>query len=194
MGQDQPGFLQLHPTGSGTVRPSSPRRCRTTSTGWARCRRRGPTPRQAQAIGRTFAQKKVAPRWRAPAPTTSSAACPTSRTSGGDKEYGSLGQRWVAAVDATAPQGRDLRGRVDRRCTRRPGGPHREQRDGVGRCPLSAVGARTRLTTGGNPNAMWSRTTTAPSSAPGSGVGEVTSIQVLGTGRCRVDSTRRRSD
>ena len=177
------GFLQLHPTGSGTVQAVVTLPMQDYLYGLGEMPSSWPDAAlQAQAIaGRTFAQKKVA---KAAGAGTYDivGGLPDQSYLGWDKEYGSLGQRWVAAVDATASQVVTYGGGLIDAVYSASSGGHTENSETVwvAAVPyLRGVPDPADLT-GGNPNAMWSRTYNGAQLGAWFGVGEVTSIQVLG--------------
>lgn len=137
---------------------------------------------QAQAIaGRTFAQKKVE---TTPGSGTYDivGGLPDQSYLGFDKEGAAMGAQWVAAVDATNAQVlRYGSGLIDAVYSASSGG-HTENSETVwvAAVPYLRGVADPADLTGGNPNASWIRTYTGSQLGAWFGLGEVTSVQVLG--------------
>ena len=136
---------------------------------------------QAQAIAaRTFAQKKVV------SPRTSTydiiGGLPDQSFLGLEKEGGAMGNLWVAAVDATNGQVVTYGGGLIDAVYSASSGGHTENSEAVwvSALPYLRGVADPADLTGGNPNAAWSRTYTGSQIGAWFGLGEVTSVQVLG--------------
>ena len=137
---------------------------------------------QAQAIAaRTYAQKKVN--------TVAGGGSydivgglPDQSYLGWDKEGGTLGNQWVAAVDSTDGQAVTYGGGlIDAVYSASSGGAtENSEVVWVSAVPYLRGVADPADLTGGNPNASWTRTYTGSQLGAWFGIGQVTSVQVLG--------------
>lgn len=137
---------------------------------------------QAQAVAaRTYAQKKV----NAVAGGGSYdivGGLPDQSYLGWDKEGATMGAQWVAAVDATDGQAVTYEGRLIDAVYSASSGGQTENSEvvWVSAVPyLRSVSDPADLT-GGNPNASWVRSYSGTQLGTWFGLGEVTSVQVLG--------------
>ena len=178
------GTIWLHPTGTGSVQAVLHTSMQEYLYGLGEMPSSWPAAAlQAQAIAaRTYAQKKV----------NSTAGSGTYDIVGGlpdqsylgwEKEVGSMGNLWVAAVDATNTQVVTYNGALIDAVYSASSGGHTENSEvvWVSALPyLRGVPDPADLT-GGNPNAAWSRTLSGSQLGAWFGVGQVTSIQVIGS-------------
>jgi len=177
------GTIALIPTGTGSIQAVLSISMREYLYGLGEMPSSWPAASlQAQAIaGRTYAQKKVE--------TTHGSGTydivgglPDQSYLGFDKEGAAMGLQWVAAVESTNNQVvRYGSGLIDAVYSASSGG-HTENSENVwvAAVPyLRGVADPTDLT-GGNPNASWSRTYTGGQLGAWFGLGQVTSVQILG--------------
>ncbi|HPU38821.1 MAG TPA: SpoIID/LytB domain-containing protein [Microthrixaceae bacterium] len=177
------GTIVLRPTGSGTVQAVLVTSMQEYLYGLGEMPSSWPAAAlQAQAIAaRTYAQKKVN--------TTGGGGTydivggmPDQTFLGFEKEGGVMGNLWVAAVDATDGQVVTFGGALIDAVYSASSGGYTENSEYVW---VSALGYLRAVPDpadliGGNPNASWSRTYTGAQLGAWFGLGEVTSVQVLG--------------
>jgi SpoIID/LytB domain protein len=138
---------------------------------------------QAQAVAaRTFAQRLAGRANRSSSDFDLHGGLPHQSYIGWEKEGGAMGDRWRAAVDATAGQVVAYGGVLIDAVYSASSGGHTENSEvvWVSALPyLRGVPDPADLA-GGNPNASWSRTYSGEQLGAWFGVGTVTSVQVLG--------------
>ena len=178
------GTIVLRPTGSGTVQAVLVTSMQEYLYGLGEMPSSWPAAAlQAQAIAaRTYAQKKV----NATAGGGNYdivGGMPDQSFLGFDKEGAAMGNLWVAAVDATNGQVVTYGGALIDAVYSASSGGYTENSEYVWVSVLGylrAVPDPADLT-GGNPNASWSRTYTGTQLGAWFGLGEVTSVHVVGS-------------
>ncbi len=177
------GTIALIPTGSGTVQAVLSISMREYLYGLGEMPSSWPAAAlQAQAIaGRTFAQKKVE---TTPGSGTYDivGGLPDQSYLGFDKEGAAMGLQWVAAVESTDTQVvRYGSGLIDAVYSASSGGQTESSESvWVSAVPYLRSVADPADLTGGNPNASWTRTFSGSQLGAWFGLGNVTSVQVLG--------------
>lgn len=178
------GTIVLHPTGNGTVQAVLVTSMQEYLYGLGEMPSSWPAAAlQAQAIAaRTYAQKKV--ELTAGRGTYDIVGgMPDQTFLGFEKEGGTMGNLWVAAVDATNTQVVTYGGALIDAVYSSSSGGFTENSENVWVSPvpyLRAVADPADLIPA-NPNASWSRTYSGAQLGAWFGLGEVTSVQVLGT-------------
>ena len=139
---------------------------------------------KAQAIaGRTFAQKLAGRANRSASDFDLYGGLPHQTYLGWEKESGAMGDSWRAAVDATAGVAVTYGGGLIDAVYSASSGGHTENSEIVWVSALPYLRGVPDPTdgTGGNPNGSWSRTYSGTQLGSWFGIGEVTSVAVLGT-------------